>query len=181
MTAKSAGKRKATPKPKPKKPKSTAAKKKIRIKTGDRGRPTDFREEYIDHAKKLCLLGFTNVQIAEVFDITEPTLYRWQLANPELRIAMNTGKAIADAEIANSLYNRAKGMVLPDCHVSNFQGDITITPLEKHIAPDTLAAKFWLKNRQPELWRENIGVTDGNGGAFGIVINEFLKPQEAKP
>ncbi len=42
----------------------------------------------------------------------------------------------------------------PAVHVSNYQGDITLTPITKHYPPDTVAAIFWLKNRQPAKWRD---------------------------
>jgi hypothetical protein len=38
--------------------------------------------------------------------------------------------------------------------VSQYEGRITITPLKKHYPPDTTACIFWLKNRQPQQWRD---------------------------
>lgn len=37
-------------------------------------------------------------------------------------------------------------------HISNYQGDVTITPIVKHYPPDTAAAFIWLKNRAG--WRD---------------------------
>lgn len=71
---------------------------------------------------------------------------------------------VADAEIASSLYHKAKGYSHPDVHISNYQGDITITEITKHYPPDTTAAKYWLTNRQPDLWREGIELTGKGGG-----------------
>jgi hypothetical protein len=42
----------------------------------------------------------------------------------------------------------------PEVHVSNYQGEITLTPLTKHYPPDTQAASLWLRNRQPQKWRD---------------------------
>jgi hypothetical protein len=68
--------------------------------------------------------------------------------------ALGDGKVIADANVAKSLYSRAVGMTTPDTHVSNFQGDITLTEVTRHIAPDVKACLSWLKNRQSKLWGE---------------------------
>jgi len=39
-------------------------------------------------------------------------------------------------------------------HISNYQGDVTVTEVTKHYPPDTAAAFIWLKNRRPDLWRD---------------------------
>lgn len=46
----------------------------------------------------------------------------------------------------------------PETHVSNYMGDITKTELIKHYPSDTVAAFIWLKNRQPEKWRDKIEI-----------------------
>ena len=41
----------------------------------------------------------------------------------------------------------------------NGQGsEIVITPTVKHYPPDTQAASLWLRNRQPQLWRDKTEV-----------------------
>jgi hypothetical protein len=162
--------------------KASITKKTIRVKTGAVGRPTDYREEYAEIAYRLALLGFIDTQLAEFFEISIPTLHLWRKKHPEFSKSTRLGKIIADAKVANSLYHRAIGMTVTETHKSTSEekqrDSISETVVTKELPPDVNAAKFWLKNRQPQLWRENFGVTDGNGGSFGIVINEFLKPKE---
>ncbi len=64
------------------------------------------------------------------------------------------GKEAPDNRVERSLYNRAVGYSHPDVHVSNFQGQVTLTPITKHYPPDVAAAFIWLKNRRPDLWRD---------------------------
>src|SRR6266567_4497178 len=75
---------------------------------------------------------------------------------PKPRIAIQLGKIRADAEIAESLYNRARGMSLPAVKI--FQGTPeagpVIVPHQEHLPPDVGAAKLWLSRRQPERWKE---------------------------
>ena len=117
-------------------------------------RPTDYREEYDQQAYKLCLLGATDKQLANFFDTSEQTINAWKKQFPSFLESLKNGKQIADAEIANSLYERAKGYTHDDVHISNHQGEVLLTPIKKHYPPDTGAAMAWLKNRQPELWRD---------------------------
>jgi len=118
-----------------------------------RGRPTKFSEERCEQARKLCLLGLIDKELAEVFGVTEKTLNNWKRAHPEFLQAIARGKVHADANVAASLYERACGYSHPDVHVSNFQGSITITPLTKYYPPDTQAGSIWLNNRRPDKWK----------------------------
>lgn len=120
------------------------------------GRPTEYKEEYAEKVYKLCLLSATDKDIADFFAVTEQTVNNWKEAHPEFFESIKRGKLEADADIAKSLYHRAKGYSHADVHISNYQGEITVTPLVKHYPPDTAAAIIWLKNRQPDKWRDRI-------------------------
>ncbi len=123
-----------------------------------RGRPTLYLEEFAAQAKNYCLLGADDARLAEFFDVTERTINRWKKAHPAFAEALRLGKTEADAQVAQSLFQRATGCSHPDVHVSNYQGEITLTPITKHYPPDVQAATFWLKNRQPHHWKERVEV-----------------------
>jgi hypothetical protein len=122
------------------------------------GRPTSYREEYVEQVYKLCLLGADDGDLAEFFEVSESTINNWKIAHPDFLESMKKGKVVADAEVAGALYRRAIGYSHPDEHISNYQGEVTVTPITKHIAPDVAAAFIWLKNRQPKKWRDKIEV-----------------------
>lgn len=111
------------------------------------GRPTKYKEEYNEQVRKLCLLGATDERIGNFFEVDEATVNRWKIEYPEFRESIREGKETADANVADALYNRALGYSHKQDHISNFQGEITITPTTKHYPPDTGAAFIWLKNR----------------------------------
>lgn len=120
------------------------------------GRRSAYQPEYARIAGQLALLGATDAEIAAALGVTERTVNNWKRQHVEFLSALKEGKLLADAEVARSLYQRALGYSHEDVHISNFQGEITVTPLVKHYPPDTVAAIFWLKNRQPEKWRDRI-------------------------
>ena len=124
------------------------------------GRPTIYRDEYVDQARRLALLGLTNDEMAKFFGIGTATFDRWMAAHDVFRCAVNESKFIADGDVAQSLYKRAVGYSHPDVHISNFQGEITVTDTVKHYPPDTGAGVFWLKNRQPRLWRDKVEIKE---------------------
>jgi hypothetical protein len=117
-------------------------------------RPTLYRPEYAEQAYKLCLLGATDAEMAEIFSVEEKTLNNWKDAHPEFLQSITRGKQIADANVAERLYQRALGYSHEDVHVSSYEGRITLTPLVKHYPPDTPAASLWLRNRQSRKWRD---------------------------
>ena len=114
-------------------------------------RPTDYRQEYAEQARKLCLLGFTDKQLADFFDVNESTITRWKQKYPEFCTSIKKGKAVADAQVVDSLYNRALGMEVTEVEVRDDGKKKVKRVTKKHIPPDTTAQIFWLKNRQPEL------------------------------
>lgn len=125
-------------------------------KQDERGK---YRQEFATQAAKLCALGATNAQLADFFEVSERTIEAWTADKQPFRDAVLNAKQIADEKVVRSLFERATGYSHPDVHVSNFQGDITITPLVKHYAPDTTAAIFWLKNRDQKNWRDRTELT----------------------
>ncbi len=118
------------------------------------GRPSAYQPEYATQAEKLCKLGAIDKELANFFGVSEQTLNAWKTQFPDFLEALKAGKEQADAGVAEKLYQRAMGYSHPDTHISNYQGEITETPIIKHYPPDTTAAIFWLKNRRPEQWRD---------------------------
>lgn len=149
------------------------------------GRPTKYKEEYDEQAYKLCLLGATDAHLASFFDVAIDTVNEWKKVHPNFSASIKRGKYSADAEIASSLYNRAKGMTITiqqaiklttkKQQINEDTGKpsraweqnekIEVVSLENEIPPDTVAAIFWLKNRQPKEWRDKIEI-DTNDGVF---------------
>lgn len=118
------------------------------------GRPSKYKPEFDAQAEKLCRLGATDKDIAEFFGVTEATLNNWKLRHSSFFESLKRGKDEVDALVEQSLFKRATGYSHPDVHISNYQGTVTITPIVKHYPPDSTAMIFWLKNRQPERWRD---------------------------
>lgn len=138
----------------------------------DGGRPTDYKEEYNDLAYKYCLLGATDAQLAEYFEVSIATIHNWKKEQPKFLDAIKKGKEQADIEIVDSLFNKAKGFtrkVEKTFKLKTTQNGIGSTEkLEKtedeiYIPPDTTAIIFWLKNRQPDKWRDKTEVETTQG------------------
>lgn len=135
------------------------------------GAPTEYSLKCAEQAYKMCLLGATDKEMADIFNVAESTFYLWINKHVEFSEALMRGKIFADANIAKSLYHRAKGYEHKETITATFQGKITDTmEVIKHYPPDTPAATLWLKNRQPKLWRDtqNIEIAGPGGGPLLI-------------
>lgn len=119
------------------------------------GRKSSYKEEYANQALKLSLLGSTDKDLADFFGVSEQTLNSWKKKYPEFLESLKKGKSVADANVASKLYNRATGYDAKATKFATNEGKITdrVEYIE-HYPPDTTAAIFWLKNRQPQLWRD---------------------------
>ena len=133
-------------------------------------RPTDYRQEYAEQARKLCLLGFTDKQLAVFFGVNESTINRWKHKYPEFCMSIKSGKVIADAQVVESLYNRATGIEVTEVEVRDDGKKKVKRVTKKHIPPDPTAQIFWLKNRQPELWRDKPTVENSAQEAVPVQI-----------
>lgn len=149
--------------------KKPAKSRKVPAEAVSPGQPTKYKEHYPEQARKLCLLGATDQELADFFEVCEATINNWKLDHPEFLESIKRGKVEADSNVADRLYQRAMGFEHDDVHVSNHQGVVTLTPIRKIHAPDTGAAVFWLKNRQSKKWREKQEV-EHTGNLFDSLL-----------
>lgn len=118
------------------------------------GRPTTYSPHFAPQAEKLCKLGATDKDLADFFDVAESTVNAWKLAHSEFSESIKAGKQMADANVADRLYQRAMGFEHDSEEIKVVDGGIERVPVRKIYPPDTTAAIFWLKNRQKDKWRD---------------------------
>lgn len=125
----------------------------------DVGRPTKYDVKYNEQVYKLCLLGATDIELADFFEVSEATINNWKLEYPQFLESIKAGKEIANYTIAESLYERAKGCVITKQQAIKVKVDkdserVEIVDLTETLPPDTTAMIFWLKNRKSAQWRD---------------------------
>lgn len=131
-------------------------------------RPTKYLVKYNKLVEQYSLLGATDKQMATFLGVSESTFNKWKKDYPGFSKSLKRGKEIADAKVALSLFKRATGYQHKDLWIGQFKGNIVTKEYTKHYPPDTTAAIFWLKNRQPEIWRDAKQVESN----LNIIIND---------
>lgn len=140
------------------------------------GRPTKYEEKYNEQAYKLCLLGATDKDLADFFEVEEQTINNWKHDFPQFFESIKEGKTIADMHLAEKLKNKAEGAVINTQQAFKVketvyeQGQrierekIVVVDLKQEQPPDTTALIFWLKNRAGKYWRDKQEIDHTTGG-----------------
>lgn len=118
------------------------------------GRPSEYRPEYCEQARKLCAGGFTIQQVADFFGVTRSTIFYWAAHYKEFSDSLKIGAEVASDRVEESLYHRAVGYSHPEEKLFCHEGEVIRAETVKHYPPDTGAMVWWLKNRRPNEWRE---------------------------
>lgn len=137
------------------------------------GRPTKYKPEYAEQAYKLCLLGATDKELADFFDVNEDSVHEWKKVHKDFSESIKRGKDTADANVADRLYQRAMGFEHDSEEIKTISigkgfSSIERVPVRKVYPPDTVAAIYWLKNRQKDKWRDRSEVE--NSGEQKIIV-----------
>lgn len=119
-----------------------------------RGRKSCFNEKVRETILRLLKEGRTEADIAEVVGVSTRTLTNWKGKHQELLLAVREAKLTADELVEASLFQKALGYSHPEEKIFCNEGMIVTHDTTKHYPPDTQAAMFWLRNRQPERWKE---------------------------
>jgi len=143
------------------------------------GRPSEYRDEYAEQARKICELGATDQEIADFFGIDVRTVYRWKHDYPEFCHALKAGKDIADERVERSLYQKAIGYEQDEVKIFMPGGasEPVYAPFRAKIAPDTTAAIFWLKNRRSQDWRDKQDHEHSGNVTINKIERSFKKPE----
>lgn len=143
------------------------------------GRPTEYKPHYPQLAYKYCLLGATDAQLAELFEVCETTINAWKNEHQEFCEALIDGKVKADANVAHKLYDKAMGaewieeqafkvkrVFYDDNGKKNETEEVVIVPVKRAAPPDTPAISLWLRNRQGIKWKDNQNVEVAHTGTI---------------
>lgn len=125
----------------------------------DRGRPSEYSPVYVEQAAKLCVLGATDAEMADFFNVDVRTIYRWKLDHDDFCQAIKAAKEIADERVERSLYQKATGYDYTEeqaikLKIEQYKEEVEVVEVTKHSPADTTAAIFWLKNRRAGEWRD---------------------------
>lgn len=134
-------------------------------------------EEGLAQIREWAEIGLIGKQIANNIGINHTTLYDWMNKFPELAETIRSGRKVMDQQVENSLLKRAIGYQYEeDTWGKNHDGEMVIVKrVVKSQAPDVTSQIFWLKNRQPERWRERVEIKNEHEGTIKVEMGALEK------
>lgn len=141
-------------------------------------RPSGFNDALKETMLGLYAEGKTDEQVAEIVGVHVKTIFNWKGKHPTFLQALRKMKQAADELVEASLFSRAIGYSHPEEKVFCHEGRIVTHETVKQYPPDTQAAILWLKNRQPERWREKLA--DENQVNINITLAERMAKARAR-
>ena len=116
-------------------------------------------ENFPTQAEYFARQGFSDTQIAENLGIKKSAYYQYQRDHSDFAEAIKRGKKPVNLQVENALLKRALGYEYEETtkEVRKDESGNTINvvrKVEKHVPSDVAAMIIWLKNREPDRWRD---------------------------
>jgi len=133
-----------------------------RKRTGPKGLYQDWMWE--DAERLTGLMGARLVDLATYFGVDDKTIEYWMKTKPEFNRAVKRGRLHKCLNVANALYQKAVGVVLPETisFMHQATGKIVTKNVWKQYPPDAYAAKQFLSIMFREVWADNKIEVDHN-------------------
>lgn len=120
------------------------------------GRPSQYKSEYAEQAKRLALLGLTDKEMAPIFNVCDATFSAWKNEHPEFLESLREGKLNADVKVTESLYKLALGAKVVEQDWKLVDGQMKLYETVKEYPPNFAAANKWLSCRRRGLWTDKV-------------------------
>src|SRR5262249_34757742 len=107
-----------------------------------------------DLARKFCMLGATNEDLAKCFEVARGTIDHWIDTIQDFADAVHQGRERADAAVIQKLYSRAMGFTHETKKHVLYRGEVREVPHTPYSPPDPGAGMFGLRNGRRKHWRD---------------------------
>lgn len=143
------------------------------------GRPDGYRPQMAERAHKMATLGLTNERIADIIGISMESFHQYKNRHKDFAEAISSAREESDANVAVSLRTKALGYTrVEQRSLVGKDGSVTTIEEEKYYPPDTSSIIFWLKNRQPDLWRDRRDVTAEVKKVLNVINGEAMSEED---
>ena len=129
------------------------------------GRKAKYNKEMHDKIVSLFEKGYIDKEVCKCVGISVDTYYTWikedsKYFKSELLNSVKQAKKVIDDKVEQKLFKRAMGYKYNEITkelVKDIEGNEqlkTTKIVTKEVVPDVGSQIFWLKNRQPDRWRD---------------------------
>lgn len=151
------------------------------------GRPSKIDQIDMRQLEFVCKKGFTDEEIAHLFNIAKSTLNKYKKEIKEFSDSLKDWKDEADAKVERSLYESAMGFTCKNTKAvvvsdgKEMGSHVEMVEELIQCPPNATSMIFWLKNRKPNEWRDkhDIIIEDNRHPENeGMSVADLLKEAE---
>lgn len=118
-------------------------------------RRTKWEDDFPQRVGEYARQGMLEKDMAVLLGVTSVTFEDYKNKRPEFLKALKDGKKVVDHEVEMTLLKAALGYEYTETkRITEADGSVRIEESTKYSQPSTTAQIFWLKNRQPNEWRD---------------------------
>lgn len=127
-------------------------------KKSNAGAKSKYDDDLPEIAEGYARRGLSDVDIAKNLGISLDAYYRYQKQYPKFYEAIKRGKRPANIVVENALFKRCVGFEFDEPSTESYVDEkgkkhVKKKTTTKYIIPDINAIRFWLINREPDLWK----------------------------
>lgn len=118
-----------------------------------------YGKRILEKAKKALKKGLNDSELALAIGVRKSTISEWKQKHPEFANLCTLIRDRSVENVVNALYQRSMGMDTQETHTV-IKKDKTgkkiqeVKKVKKHLAPDVQAISLYLRNKDPENWRD---------------------------
>jgi len=143
-----------------------------------------YSEELIEKLCKHLKQGATITSTCQAIGISRETFYDWMKKKPDVSDTIKKAMAIPDQKVENALYKSAimghrytekeyKGVA-----VGEKVKMILVKKVRKFIPPNVTAQIFYLKNKQPDEWKDRQDID--LSGDLNVTVERIITDKRPK-
>lgn len=121
--------------------------------------PVRYATSFAAEARMLCARGAGEAELAAHFGVTVWDIKLWKVTHQDFLSACKLGREAASDRAELSLFERVIGYTYDAIKPMVVGGELQMVPVKEHVPPDVGAAKFWLLNMRPDIWKERVEQT----------------------
>ena len=118
------------------------------------GRPSKFKEEFLEQAEEMAMLGLPDKDIALILGVKPLEITRWKVSHPAFDSAIVRGRAIGHKSMTKAMFDCGCGYEREEDIVSvdKKTGKIYRETVTKYYPPNPICQHYYLGNRHKESW-----------------------------
>ncbi len=120
----------------------------------NRNVPSVWKDDYIRIAFQLAILGARNEDLANAFDVHPSTISSWLRDRPEFTDALQRGRTLANAEVAEAMYKCAVGFEKEVEEIHFVKGRPVVFKVKKYFPPNPWSQAKFLGVRERGRWSD---------------------------